>query len=213
MDIILVRHGESIANTQGIYQGLTYDTDLSELGIKQSESLARQLAQAYPVFDAVYSSQLKRTLQTAEIVAQGLLLKAPVTDSRLQEINHGDWEGKTSAQIEDAYPGMLETWRTDPEVVEMPGGETVTQVIARVLPALEEIASQNPTRVVVITHDLVIRAILNQLLRRQIRDLWLYPLQNAGYSVVEWDKYPQVISININDHLTQLESDLSRQAL
>lgn len=213
MDILLIRHGESIANTQGIYQGLTFDTELSDLGQKQAQALARQLAQTFPVIDAIYSSQLKRTLQTAEIIAQGLLLKSPFVDNRLQEINHGLWEGKTAEQIEQDFPGMLEEWNTNPEAVEMPEGETVAEVTTRSLACLEEISQQHPTRIAVVTHDLVIRAVLTNLLRRQIKDLWLYPLQNAAYSVIEWGKYPQVISINVNEHLEGIESDLKQQAL
>lgn len=212
MDILLVRHAESIANTQGIYQGQTYDTDLSETGYKQATALAKALTALK--IQTIYTSPLKRTVQTAEIINAKLLLNAPLTDNRLLEINHGKWEGKTKQQIDQLFPGQMDIWKNNPDNLTMPQGEHVNQVYQRILEFLQEISRQDYTRTLVVTHDAVIRVILTKLLMREIKDLWLYQLDAAGYSTIEWNgQFKQVIKINENSHLNGLASDLSQHAL
>lgn len=212
MEFLLIRHAESIANTEGIYQGWTYDTDLSTKGKKQARAVTKALGQ-YSI-DKLYASPLKRTWQTAEEICQGLLLGEPTAEDRIKEINHGEWEGLSTQQIEEQYPDMYQQWKSDPENVSFPGGETVSDVKNRAFEFLKEIGNQDYRRVAVVTHDAVIRVILTQVLRREMKDLWIYELDAAGYSIIEWhSKLPKVIKINENEHLNSLASDLSQHAL
>src|SRR5262245_13614095 len=142
MDIILIRHAESIANTQGIYQGQTYDTDLSNLGKKQADALARAIAKLGAV-EAVYASPLKRTWQTAQKVSQIAMLPEPVVENRLIETNHGLWEGLSVAEIQEQYPELLMAWKKEPATVTFPEGENLQQMLDRCLDSLNEIAARH----------------------------------------------------------------------
>ncbi len=212
MDIYLVRHAESLANTQGIYQGQTYDTDLSETGKQQAQALAKALSNLS--INQIYTSPAQRALQTGLSICQTLLIGEPVIDGRLEEINHGDWEGKTTQEIQDKFPLDIHAWKTEPQSFTMPQGENLHQVWERAYDFLSQVSQSDYQRVVVVTHDAVIRTILTKLLLRELNDIWIYQLDSAGYSVIEWNgKFNQVIKINENQHLNGLASDLSTHAL
>ena len=99
--IILVRHGETKWNIEGRYQGQE-DTELSERGLEQGHKLAEGLR--HVPLDRCVSSPLQRSYQTAKFCADlhGL---AVATDDRLEEINHGDWEGRLRS--EPSFPSLL----------------------------------------------------------------------------------------------------------
>lgn len=121
MKVTFYRHGQSMANLQGIIQGSSVDTPLSEKGIadavKASETARRD-------FDVCFCSHLMRARQTAEILFPYL---EPVIDDRLIERGLGVWEG----QLYDESRRLLE-YRTTPE-----GGEEFEAVNARIRDFLE----------------------------------------------------------------------------
>ena len=120
--IYLIRHAESVANTLGIYQGQTCDTDLSPLGVKQAKALAIKLKSEE--FDKVYCSPLKRTLLTAQAIAGFHDRRIDViTDRNIVETNHGKWEGLRKKEIEFRWPRLYRLWHIDPENVKFPAGE------------------------------------------------------------------------------------------
>src|SRR3989344_6806492 len=118
--IYLVRHGESVANTQSIYQGQTYDTVLSPLGKKQVLALARRVGEIK--IAKIVASPLKRTLKTAEAV-QKVLNVALFTDKRIIETSHGEWEGKHKDIIVETWPDLYKKWLRFPSSVRFPDGE------------------------------------------------------------------------------------------
>src|SRR6266851_331469 len=118
--ILLARHGETISNVEGRWQGQS-DSPLTERGLAQSRELARALSNEHMA--AVYSSDLGRALGTAREVAELYALTVQ-TDVRLREIDTGAWTGMVRQEIEAAYPGMLQIWATMPAVMRMPNGET-----------------------------------------------------------------------------------------
>ena len=133
--IVLLRHAESEWNAEGRWQGHA-DPTLSPLGRRQAAELD------LGAFDAIYSSDLKRATETAEIVAARLGLPVEY-DARLREVDVGEWSGLTRAEIADRYPGASE-WEN---------GETRAAMGVRVLEAVLEIAAAHPDgRVLVVTH-------------------------------------------------------------
>ena len=154
--LILVRHGETDWNRARRWQGHA-DTTLNELGRRQATDLATALA-GEPVA-AVYSSDLRRAQETAAIVADAHGLEVRV-EPRLREINFGEWEGLTTAEIHDPYPTFVRDWPPD-EGKPFPGGETYVAMGARVVAALEEIGRRHRDEtVVVILHGGPIRGAL-----------------------------------------------------
>jgi probable phosphoglycerate mutase len=149
--ILLVRHGQSEWNASGRWQGQA-DPPLSELGEEQ----ARAAAKAVGIVDAIYASDLVRAHHTAALVASELGADVAV-DPRLRERHAGDWEGRTRAEIEEGWPGYLETGRRPA------GYEPDDSVLARVLEALDAIAAQHDGDVLVVTHGGVVRVVERHL--------------------------------------------------
>ncbi len=103
--LILVRHGETDWNAQHRWQGHS-DTALNEVGREQARRLADELE---PV-EALYSSDLARARETAEIIAERLSLETRL-DPRLRERGFGSWEGLTTEEIESSFPDEQARWR------------------------------------------------------------------------------------------------------
>lgn len=152
--VLLVRHGESIWNAEGRWQG-SADPPLSAAGRAQAAELAELLRDER--IDAVVTSDLVRASETAAIVADALGLAAPVVDARLRERDVGEISGHTREQIEAKWPGLLDQWRRG-DLDQMPGGET--DITPRVTAAIEAVATApHGSCVLVITHGGVIGAI------------------------------------------------------
>ena len=145
--IVLVRHGETDWNVERRWQGHA-DPGLNETGRAQAAAVARSLA-AKP-FDAVYSSDLARARETAEIIGTELALPVQL-DARLREVDVGEWSGLTTPEIEQRYPDSLR--RRDEGGIGWEHGETYTAMGDRVVEALHAIAEAHPKgRVLVVTH-------------------------------------------------------------
>lgn len=152
--ILLVRHGESIWNAQGRWQGAA-DPPLSDAGRKQALALAHRVVDEG--IDALVASDLDRARETAQIVSDVLGLPAPSVDPGWRERDVGEISGHTRAEIEAKWPGLLEQWRQG-ELESMPGGEK--DITSRVVAALERVAYEHPgTCVLVVTHGGVIGAL------------------------------------------------------
>jgi broad specificity phosphatase PhoE len=102
--ILLARHGETDWNRDGRWQGHS-DTPLNDAGREQAQRLASELSDV----DAVYSSDLARARETAEIIAERLGAEVRL-DPRLRERGFGAWEGRTSAEIEAAFGDEHARW-------------------------------------------------------------------------------------------------------
>ncbi|HSP70967.1 MAG TPA: histidine phosphatase family protein [Gaiellaceae bacterium] len=145
--ILLVRHGETDWNRERRWQGHA-DPPLNAAGRRQAEQLAELLVADPP--SAVYSSDLTRARETAEIVADRLSLPL-FLDPRLREADVGEWSGLTAPQIEERYPEGVA--RRLAGGTGWDHGETYEQLRERVLEALHEIAAANDGRaVLIVTH-------------------------------------------------------------
>lgn len=159
--ILLARHGETDWNREGRFQGHA-DPPLNETGRRQAVELAEQLA-ATPI-DAVYSSDLRRAQETAEIVAapHGV---AVVPEPGLREIDVGSWSGLTRAEIEERFPGATHH-----------DGESREDHLARVLAAVERIAREHAReRVLLVSHGGSLRT-----LRRHCAGEPVHPIPNCS---------------------------------
>lgn len=137
--LILIRHGETDWNVDGRYQGQA-DPPLNAKGLTQAYRLAEELAGVE--LRVLYTSPLRRALQTARILADTLDLPLH-QEPRLMEIHQGDWQGRLRADIAARYPDLFRRWETEPWAVTPPGGEHLTQVQARVYAAVDEILARH----------------------------------------------------------------------
>lgn len=151
---MLVRHGQSEWNAVGRWQGWA-DPPLSALGREQ----ARRAAARVRDVDVVVSSDLRRALDTATIMAAELDLAHPTVMASLRERDVGDWTGLTRTEIDQRWPGALSGSMPDP-----PGGETSSRLLERVLAAMGELAETYRDRTVLaVSHGGFIRALERHL--------------------------------------------------
>jgi probable phosphoglycerate mutase len=153
--VYLARHGETDANAEGRVQG-SLDPPLNERGRAQADSLADSLASVRLL--ALYTSQLRRARETAEIVGERLGLQVRV-DSRLAESRRGSWEGRLLREIEREEPEMWAAWRAGGGDFRFPGGESLSEHSVRVEAALAAIA-RGPLPAVAVCHGGTIRCAL-----------------------------------------------------
>jgi len=159
--LLLVRHGETTLGAEDRFAGST-DVTLGPNGRMQAERLALRLAD--DPLAAVYSSPMRRTVETASIVAKPHRLE-PVVSAALREIDHGRWEGLRRADVEAQFPQEYSAWAEDPLTFAPVGGESGIAVVARALPAIREIVLAHTNQnVLVVSHKATIRLVLACLL-------------------------------------------------
>jgi broad specificity phosphatase PhoE len=157
MQIILVRHGQTDWNLQGRCQGST-DLDLNSSGFEQAEALGRRLRQEK--IHAIYSSRLRRALQTADRIRQYHRIDV-IADQDLRELDHGHLEGLTFVEVREKYPDFIGRWRREPASLTVPGGESLAEVDRRTWRAMQRISRGHSSEtVVVVTHNFPILALL-----------------------------------------------------
>ena len=155
--LLLIRHGQSVSNLQGVFTG-HLNLELTDLGHQQAALTSEFIRNNYTV-DAVYASDLCRAADTGRAVADPLGLPLH-TDTRLREIYAGIWEGKSFDELTANFPAYA-VFRGDIGTCQTDGGESVAQLSQRVLEAFTEIALANDGKTIVIaTHATPIRAIM-----------------------------------------------------
>ncbi len=200
--LIIIRHAESEWNPVGRYQGLL-DPDLTERGRKQAELLGRELKKHS--LDVLYTSPLKRTLETARIIGKHLGLE-PVVDDRIREIDHGRWSGLLVEEVKKRFPEEFETWIKEPQKAKFEGGESLRDVFLRVKEFLEEVKENHRGQTVgVVSHTVPIRCMLCALLDVGLSKFWTFGCDNASYSVVVLEEERAVLrELNVTCHLGDL---------
>jgi len=207
---ILVRHGESIWNSQRRIQG-SQDPELSPRGRRQTDLLVSHLrAHLTPAVAAIVTSPLRRAAQTADEIAAAYRIPA-VREPDLREMSLGKWEGKTVAEIQAAYPGCYERWLEDPLEFPAPGGEELRSFDRRVVGALERLQRAHPgADLILVSHGGVIKALLCFALGLDVRYLFRLKQDNTAVNQMELDgQVRRVLLLNDTCHLNQAGGDLA----
>ena len=201
---ILVRHGESVWNSQRRIQG-TLDPELSPRGRRQTDLLVSHLRpHLTPGVAAIYSSPLRRAAQTADQIA--LAYQIPVVhEPDLREMSLGTWEGMTVAEIQATYPGCYEQWLEDPLAFPAPGGEDLRSFERRVVGVLERMQNTQPKAdLIVVSHGGGIKALLCFALGLDVRYLFRLKQDNTAINQIELDgRVRRVLLLNDTCHLGQ----------
>jgi phosphoserine phosphatase len=211
--IIAVRHAESIANTQGIYQGQTYDTGLSSLGKKQAKALAARLLNEK--IDKLICSPLKRTIQTALEISKSTGVKIE-KDRRIIETDHGAWEGKKIDWIKKHYSVKYKTWQEKPYEAVFPEGESFRQTDERIKKFLLFEKFYGIT--LLVTHDNIVRLLVCLAKSLSVNKMWDFKLNPAAiteFEVIQENGEKKLVLTKLNDdkHLKRFMSDISQHAL
>ena len=185
MQVVLVRHGATDWNLQGRCQGST-DRDLSEVGLRQAAQTSALLSGEQ--FHAIYSSNLRRARQTAEVLSQPHNLPVMIEDG-VRELDHGDLEGLTFNEIKNNYAEFLTRWRSEPGELRVPGGERLSDVASRAWQGLNEIIRRHrgAPAVLVVSHNFPILGILCRITGTPLNDYKTFHLDPCSVTRLKHD--------------------------
>jgi broad specificity phosphatase PhoE len=196
----LLRHGQTPMSVQKRYAGRT-DAPLTEVGVQQAAAAAKRLASAG--LGVIVASPLLRTVQTAQAVA-AVTGAAVVTDDGFRETDFGAWEGLTFAEVRERWPAEISAWLADPEVAP-PGGESFTDVSARVTAALGRVlAARAGQTVLIVSHVSPIKMLVAAALLAPPSALYRMHLDVAALCEIDWyaDGPAVLRSFNDTSHLS-----------
>jgi broad specificity phosphatase PhoE len=197
----LVRHGESVWNAENRLCGRS-DVPLSEAGRRQAKSLAKRLKRVR--FDAFYTSPLGRAVETARLIGEAVGFE-PVADARLVELDYGEWEGRTMADVMENDAQAFRAWDAKPAQVAPPGGESGLAAQQRIVSLLDCLAARHQQgRVLVTFHKTVCRLAICHVLgmapdeyRRRL------VLNNTALSIIRSRPYGwELIAFNDTCHIS-----------
>jgi len=182
--VLLVRHGDIAADVSR-YWGHT-DVPLSVAGLRQAERLQRRLAREE--IDAVYSSDLRRALDTATIIARRHHLSV-VPCPELREIGFGRCEGLTFDEMRERYPESESIWTANDPGISFAGGESLRTLAERVETFAERLRRHSANTALVVSHGGPLRVLVCFLAGFDLSAWQRVRIERASLSIIE-----------INDH-------------
>jgi probable phosphoglycerate mutase len=198
--VFLVRHGETEWNRLGKFQGCK-DIDLSNEGVIQAQYLFKKFNDD---FDYIYTSPLKRAVQTAEVISANKEIK-PIIINELREINFGEWEGLTINEISNTFPKEFNYWRNDKLEAPMCGGDlSLKNASSRAKNVITKIVDKHKEKkILIVSHGGIIKSGLIGLFEW---DMTMYHKINLGNTAIceidfDYDLNPTIIKINDTSHL------------
>ncbi len=206
MRLVLVRHGLSSFNKEGLIQGRTNQSYLSEEGYKQANLTGNVLNEIE--FDQIYSSPLIRAAETAKEIEKCLKKSFKITyDDNLLEVDLNTWSGLTIDEIKNKYEDSYALWKIDPEKLELKRTDNSTyQPIQDLFKQAKEFIYnlqkeyQNKTNqnILIIGHNAILRCLILYLLNKPKKGFRKIKLDNASISIIN------IIESN-NSFNTQIE--------
>lgn len=184
MLLILVRHGETIWNREHRYQG-HLDAPLTEKGLKEAKLVAAELSKEK--IDLFYSSPLGRAVATGKEINKFHKIKLILRDV-LEEINYGEYEGRTLKEIDEQNPDWKIERTTNRYYAKPPNGESYAELEERLKPFIEEILEKTST-VLIVAHANVNKALIRLILNLDKEEVsYLYQPNNCIYFIEITDK-------------------------
>ena len=183
--LILIRHGETERNSEARLQGGKSDIPWSEKGRKQAHSVG--LALQGEKLEAIYSSPLKRALDTAQAISVHHHLKVQ-TDDALAEIDMGVIDGFNLAEVKESQTDFWERWRQEDYSVALPGGESLLQVQQRAWGAVQGIIMRHREgSVAVVSHGISLQTIITAILAVPLSSFARFRLGVASITILHID--------------------------
>ncbi len=209
-EIYLIRHGVTDNNINGVFQGLT-DAELNEQGLKQAECLGERFRNV--AVDKIYSSPLKRAVQTAQ--GANLHKQLPIIPCKgVIEVNGGDMEGKTMEENMRLYADVIDNMRNAPSKFKAPNGESMLEVYDRVSKAMTELARENDGKtIVVVSHGCAIRTFMHYVTGKPADQMGKGSVQNASLSKFLYDSEKDVFSAVYCDDISHIPEELKNHSV
>jgi probable phosphoglycerate mutase len=200
--LIFLRHGQTPHTVDKRFSGSGGDDPaLSELGQQQAQAAAQYLAKRGGI-DAIVSSPMVRTKQTAAAVAETLGLDVKVEKGWV-ECAFGDWDGHTFAEVQQKWPDALNAWMGSTTVAP-PGGESFDACARRARSARDALLTAYPGKtVLVVTHVTPIKLMVRSVLQAPMNSLFRMELAPATLTEIHWyaDGLASLKSFNVQPAL------------
>ena len=184
MRFILIRHAETEWNREGRYQGQS-DVSLSPEGILQVKLLAQSMKDIK--IDRIYSSPLRRALDTAQELAKDRNLEV-IADIRLRELDFGPWDGLTRSELKNRFGEDFQSYRREPFFYPIPGEGSLNRARLRVGESIEDILDQfrgTDKTIAIVTHGGILKLIIYYLLDISDRFYRCIELGNTSVSIID----------------------------
>jgi ribonuclease H / adenosylcobalamin/alpha-ribazole phosphatase len=186
--IVLVRHGETDHTTEKRFSGglASANPGLNDLGRAHVEQTASWLRSVADQVDVVISSPVRRTRESAEIVASVLGFDEVLLDDGFAEMEFGTWDGMTYLEVAEKHPEELTAWFGDMDHAPG-GGESFRSVEARVLEGLHRVIETHAGKtVVIVSHVTPIKTLVAHALGAPLESLYRMELQPASVTLLSW---------------------------
>ena len=203
--LLLVRHGISGHNIDYRMAGCRSDIDMAAGGYRQVEQLRDRLAGEK--IDAVYSSDMKRALATAEVLSENHDVEI-IPCPELREIDYGEVEGLTFEQISQQFPDVAELIRQYDPKIQFPGGESFREFAARVGKFADRLKKHVSSETILVTaHGGTVRTLVCQLLGIGLEHWRQIRIDNASLTIIDTNPGGAIISLlNDTSHLRDVVS-------
>ena len=199
MNIYVVRHGKTIWNEQKRLQGVK-DSPLTEEGIRQAKLASKKIETLS--IDKVYSSPLGRTIETKNYLTSNLNVPYKLVDE-LKEMNFGPIEGLTVHEATKKHPQIMNNLWNDPLNYNLEGSVTYEMFFERIERALDIITNKYFDNILVVTHGMVIGAMLTILDEKHYKNIWDRPVvKNTSLTTLKYNNNKiEIIDADNIDHL------------
>jgi broad specificity phosphatase PhoE len=185
MKLIAIRHGETAWNLEGRRMG-QLDSPLTARGVDQGEALARRLARTS--FEAIYTSDLGRAVQTAELIARATG-RPIVIEPGLRERHMGIFQGLTDAEAAARFPDEVAAARRIGPAYEAPGSESIAHRVERAVRVLSDLAARHPdATLVAVTHNGFLTGFFEHVLALAPGHDHRYAQRNCAYNTFHHDR-------------------------
>jgi len=198
--IILVRHGQTEWNRIERFRGRV-DLELNPAGVDQACKTAIRIQKSWNP-DSIYSSPLKRAIQTANAIAE-LSRNQVKPVSELIDIDYGEWQGFTPEEARLRWPDQIEAWYHHPEKAIIPGGENLSQVQNRAIAFIHLLSKTDTNKtLLLVSHTVVNRLILLGILGLGINHFWRLRQDPCAINIIEVnDNKFTLVGMNDTCHL------------
>jgi phosphoserine phosphatase len=198
--IILIRHG----NVEGIeperFRGRA-DLELTPLGMAQAAATAQRIAAAWQPC-AVFTSPLRRCVSTGKPIADACGVRSEPME-KVIDLDYGNWQWKTQDEARSESPQLFDAWRSAPQLVRFPKGESLQDLVARTSDALRFVLDKYAGKTVVLVgHDSVNKALLLQLIDQPLSAYWRLAQDCCAINEIDIEESTiRVSRINETHHL------------
>jgi broad specificity phosphatase PhoE len=201
-ELVLARHGETAWNVEKVFRGRA-DVNLDEVGVAQAELLGSYLNNWD--LEAIYSSPLRRALDTANMVARYQKVAVRIAEG-LTDFDYGEWQSLTEQQVKRLYPALLGEWHSNPHKVKMPRGESLEDVRRRAVEVVDGILPRHQGNVLLVSHRVVIKVLVCYLLGLDDSHFWNIRHDVCGITTFDYVEGRFVLTRhNDTSHLRELQ--------